>query len=106
MTRFLMGVLLFSVTTGCAHHAPASRRPAPPSQQQPIVSLIEYSDFQCPFAAEAFEQIICSELRKAVAVDRGNSAQAEEPDCWTLVQPDWKRLEELDRGEIVPPSSR
>jgi predicted DsbA family dithiol-disulfide isomerase len=48
-----------------------------------------------PTSFEQFERIICRELRKARGV-------SEATDCWTLLQPDWQRLEQLDRGALVP----
>jgi predicted DsbA family dithiol-disulfide isomerase len=47
-----------------------------------------------------FEKIICRELRKS----RGG--EQNDADCWSLVQPDWQRLDELDREELLAAAAR
>jgi len=54
-----------------------------------------------PTPFSKFEQVICGELRKARFAAAASHSGPEEPDCWTLVKPDWKRLDELDNGGIA-----
>lgn len=48
------------------------------------------------------EQIICGEIRKMQSAVAISGSGSEEADCWMLVRPDWRRLEELDNGSLAP----
>lgn len=50
-----------------------------------------------------FEKVICSELRKTRAAGSLTTAvgDSDTTDCWHLVTPDWKRLEEIDKEMLV-----
>jgi predicted DsbA family dithiol-disulfide isomerase len=55
--------------------------------------IIAGVDIRGPASFKDFEDIICRELRTSRGHERSNV------DCWALVQPNWLRLEELDREQ-------
>jgi protein-disulfide isomerase len=46
-----------------------------------------------------FERILCGELRKMRPV-QGDGSESMDTDCWSLVDPDWQLLDELDSEEL------
>jgi predicted DsbA family dithiol-disulfide isomerase len=56
---------------------------------------------QGPKSFSEFEQIICYELRRAGFAGTAGHSSSEKSDCWTLVKPDWKRLDELENGGLA-----
>jgi hypothetical protein len=63
--------------------------------------VLNGQEFRGPTTFAQFEAAVCRILKSAPS----SEPSPDEGGCWDLVEPDWKRLEQLDRGElgILPP---